>query len=55
MGQRGKFFLRIEFQLINVEGIMVLENHHSAINTVIFFKQESPMNDKISGLKYNKI
>ena len=31
----GKFFLVVEFQLINVEGIVEIENHHLAKTAVI--------------------
>lgn len=30
MGEKIKCFLIAEYQLIDIEGIMVLENHHSS-------------------------
>lgn len=35
MKKKGKLFFAVEFQLINVEGRMEVENHHLANITVI--------------------
>lgn len=44
----GEFFLIVEFQLINVEGIVEIENHQITI------WQRSSTNAKIGGQKFDE-
>ena len=41
MGEKGKLFLTVECQLINVERLIDKENHHLAITTVVTDKSTS--------------
>lgn len=47
MGEKIKCFLIAEYQLIDIEGIMVLENHHSSS----CFREESWIDTKASCVK----
>lgn len=54
MGEKVQFFLTVEFQLINVERMMEIENHHLANTIEIFIVGKNHQWIlKISGQKYD--
>lgn len=52
MGAKRKLFLTVEFQLINVEGIM--ENRKSSLDTMINVFREEFIDAQINGKKYGE-
>lgn len=52
MGEKRKLFLTVEFQLINVEGIM--ENRKSSLDTTIIVFKEEFIDAQINGKKYGE-
>lgn len=52
MGEKRKLFLTVEFQLINVEGIM--ENRKSPLDTMIIVFKEEFIDPQINGKKYGE-
>lgn len=55
MGEKEKLFLIVESQLINVEGMLEIDNHHLA-NTIVTFVEGGNHQWilKISGQKYDE-
>lgn len=52
MGEKRKLFLTVEFQLINVEGIM--ENRKSPLDTTIIVFKKEFIDAQINGKKYGE-